>query len=192
MSERKIPAELEPAVAELVKQKKSTRFISEWLHTEHGLDASHMSVHRFVERQRLIAFGVPDIDAELAEAQGEVGAHLRTLSALSEQFGELGERAMQGEPQAGKKPNLTLASKLFAKQARLIIDWLRCLDRHANRRELAVKAARDARAKINSDLKHYGSARQKADAEQREWQQLLDEATRRERAVGWQPVAAAV
>ena len=192
MSERKIPATLEPAVSELVKQRKSTRFISEWLHTEHGLDASHMSVHRFVERQRLIAFGVPDIDAELAEAQGEVGAHLRTLSALSEQFGELGERAMEGDAEAGIKPDMKLAGKLFAKQARLITDWLRLLDRHAKNRESAIGRARAARSIADSHIKLFGEDEDKEAAEDREWLSRLNEADRLERALGPKRASAAL
>jgi hypothetical protein len=192
MSERKIPVELEPAVTALLKQRKPTRAIADWLRTAHGIKASHMCVHRFAERLRLEAFGVPDIDEELLEAQGEVGAHLRTLSALSEQFGELGERAMEGDAEAGIKPDMKLAGKLFAKQARLITDWLRLLDRHAKSRESAIGRARTARSIADSHIKLFGEDEDKEAAEDREWLSRLNEADRLERALGPKRASAAL
>jgi hypothetical protein len=189
MSHRKIPYDLQHVIGELVKERKSTRHVAEWLRTEHHINASHMAVHRFIERQRLVAFGAPDIDAELAEAHGEVGAHLRTLSALSEQFGELGEQAMQGDTEAGIKPDTKLASRLFEKQARLIIDWLRCLDRYTRARAEAVSEAQEATRKVFIKLQCTGSEQLKQAGELREWERLVAAANQRRRAVGFQPLA---
>ena len=129
MSARSIPAELEPAIYELMKQKKSTYYIAAWLKETHGISTSHMSVHRAVERIRMFSDMPDDLESALDELDAHDGENLRILESIAHQLGEYAQQAADGDLERGIAPNRQEADELYHKQARILETYFRRKER---------------------------------------------------------------
>ena len=132
MAYDKIPAELEPLIEELVKQKKDQQYVVAWLEKEYGLRPSVMAVHRIVERYREL-HQTHTVEEEIEEARAKVGSHLRKMKSVADQMEQMAIQVRDGDAAAGIPPNPVAAEKLFRQHERFFLTWIRLVEQEIRR-----------------------------------------------------------